>query len=430
MGKQTLMYFLYTFFLTLLYPLLRIIFFLIPKYNRILLHRSLLLKKALEKNPKGKEVVWMHSASVGELDQSKAILQIFRKNEPNLFIIQTVYSQSVSEKNLDDPLIDVSFYLPFDLPIFYKPIFQHFKPKKLLIVAWDTWPNLLKTSKKYGVKNYLVCASLSASSSRKNFFMRGLTRESFQYLDGIYPTHSFSEKEFESFVSPKSDFTVLGDSRFDSVLLKLESKKPKESFITYIEKTKDFWEENPPIVFGSTYTFCEELILSYLQSEVVTESIWIFPHKWEKKRGEFLLGEIKKNYSCKKYSEVTTNFETPQCIIFDEMGILAFAYKYSQIAYVGGGFHHRIHNTIEPAAFGLPIFTGPKILNAPEALVMQSIGGLRVVSSNESFIEVLKSWTKNKEEAKKLGHSNRNFVVENRGASEKIYKRVFLNAKS
>ncbi len=97
---------------------------------------------------------------------------------------------------------------------------------------------------------------------------------------------------------------------------------------------------------------------------------------------------------------------------------------------MGGGFHNRIHNTIEPAAFGLPVLTGPKIENAPEALVMQSLGGLIKIQSQEEFVSKLLTIEANRKEFKRIGQINRNFVVENSGASEKIYNRVFLNDKT
>ena len=110
------------------------------------------------------------------------------------------------------------------------------------------------------------------------------------------------------------------------------------------------------------------------------------------------------------------------------MGILAFAYKYALFAYIGGGFHHRIHNTIEPAAFGLPILCGPKIFSSPEAIVMHKLGGVFIAQNNEEYnnhlIELLSSMDKTRQ----IGEKNRKFVLDNMGASLRIYLKVFSDA--
>ncbi len=224
------MYFIYTIFVYIIYFIVSILLYFLPKFKAIQKQRREILKNALLQNTKGKDVIWLHSASVGELDQSKALIAVIKRKNPEIFILQSVFSASVTEKQLIDPLIDAYFYLPFDIPSLYKPILKKFKPKKLIILAWDTWPNLLKTCSLFGVKNYLVCAALSPNSSRKNLFLKKLTKESFSYLNGLYPTHPLSEEQFRELVSLPTDFKVLGDSRFDSVLIKLKTKKPKDSF--------------------------------------------------------------------------------------------------------------------------------------------------------------------------------------------------------
>lgn len=424
------MYFIYTIFVYIIYYIVSILLYFLPKFKAIQKQRMEILKNALLQNTKGKDVIWLHSASVGELDQSKALIAVIKRKNPEIFILQSVFSASVTEKQLIDPLIDAYFYLPFDIPRLYKPILKKFKPKKLIILAWDTWPNLLKTCSLFGVKNYLVCAALSPNSSRKNLFLKKLTKESFGYLNGLYPTHPLSEEQFRELVSLPTDFKVLGDSRFDSVLIKLKTKKPKDSFLKYIQKTESYWKKHSPYIFGSTYSICESYILNWISQLEAKQSLWIFPHKWEEERGNQLVKSLGKFIETYRFSEIASSGKTPNCIVFDELGILAFAYKYGRLAYVGGGFHNRIHNTIEPAAFGLPVLTGPKIENAPEALVMQSLGGLIKIQRQEEFVSKLLTIETNQKEFKRIGQINRNFVVENSGASEKIYNRVFLNDKT
>ena len=47
--------------------------------------------------------------------------------------------------------------------------------------------------------------------------------------------------------------------------------------------------------------------------------------------------------------------------------MLSSLYQYGDIAYIGGGFGAGIHNTLEAAAFGLPVIFGPNYLKFKEA---------------------------------------------------------------
>lgn len=388
------------------------------------------LTQSYSKTAEGKFVVWLHAASVGELDQAKALAETIRKKNKNVFIIQSVFSSSVKESAFSDPLADVYFYLPLDRANAYDQIFSHFQPKILFVMAWDTWPNLLKKAYQMGTKSYLCCASLSSQSSRKNPLIRSLTKTSFQYLTGIYPSHELMAKEFEGLVSKNTDFCVLGDTRFESVLNKLATKSPNPVFTNFISEQKDFLSKNKPIILGSTYEICEEHFTAYLKVHSDEAFYWIFPHKWEETRMKDFISNLERYGSVGVFSNRNPNDPLPKFLLFDLMGILAFAYQYGSIAYVGGAWLHRVHNTIEPAALGLPVITGPKINNAPEAIVMQELGGLFKTETESEFINKIHLLTKDKTLREKMGKGNRNFVVENRGASDKIYNRVFSHAQN
>lgn len=420
-----MVYFFYNTLILKIWVLLKFLSLFSKKIRTEIQKRNLSFQNLFLHSPNGKTVIWFHSASVGELDQAKALAETVRRHRPNLFIIQSVFSSSVKEGAFSDPLADVYFFLPFDLPFAYDKIFRFFKPKYLFIMAWDTWPNLLKNASRFKTKSYLCCASLSSQSSRKNPLVRILTKSSFRYLSGIYPSHSLMAKEFVGLVSEGTEFEVLGDTRFESVWNKLETKFPHPLFSEFVTKQNEFLKNHKPVILGSTYPICESYFLKYLESNQDDAFYWIFPHKWETDRMLDLKTKLETFGSVSIFSEFKNQNPHPKFLLFDVLGILAFAYKFGSIAYVGGAFHNRIHNTIEPAALGLPIITGPRIQNAPEAIVMQELGGLIKTETAANFVTNFQKLVQNKELREKMGSTNRNFVVENRGASEKIYNRVF-----
>ncbi|MDZ4725791.1 MAG: glycosyltransferase N-terminal domain-containing protein [Leptospira sp.] len=430
------MYFFYNLLLFILFPLFYFLYLIIPKLKRIVTKRKLDKKRILALHfEKGKKkVIWLHSASVGELDQARALAKVIKEKSTDNFIIQSYYSDSVTEKHLSDQNFDLTFILPFDFPFAYSEILKKYKPDICVILAWDTWPNLIRNWKKFGAKVYLACATLSANSGRIKGFAKKFTSKIFSYFDGIYVSHEILLPLFQDLVGKSKVLSALGDTRFDTVLNRINSGTPPISFSTFESRYSTDLKSAKIMLLGSTYPICESYFLQFLESKesetYLETQFWIFPHKWDTLRAESLITKLSKFGSVKTYSQILTdkNQTFPRFILFDEMGILAFAYKYALFAYIGGGFHHRIHNTIEPAAFGLPILCGPKIFSSPEAIVMHKLGGVFIAQNNEEYnnhlIELLSSMDKTRQ----IGEKNRKFVLDNMGASLRIYLKVFSDA--
>jgi 3-deoxy-D-manno-octulosonic-acid transferase len=64
-------------------------------------------------------------------------------------------------------------------------------------------------------------------------------------------------------------------------------------------------------------------------------------------------------------------------------------YRYGTIAYIGGGFGGGIHNTLEPAAFGLPVLFGPKYQKFEEAKQLIAAGGAFCVQDARTCQDIL-----------------------------------------
>ncbi|RHX77751.1 3-deoxy-D-manno-octulosonic acid transferase [Leptospira yasudae] len=394
---------------------------LFPSARLFFAKRSADKKRILSKNLdlSGKHTIWLHAASVGELDQCRALALEFRKKDASTYLIQSVFSESVRDSQLEAFPADETFRLPIDTPFGYDWIFSRFQPKVLVLMAWDTWPNLILSAKRFGAKVVLGSAVIGA---RKQGLTGRLTKAVFRHLDGIYPSHESFYEAFRALVPKNVPVKVWGDTRFDSVLKKIEDNKKE------FKKPKNY-PYSKIILFASTYEPCEELIVSLY--ELLREknpgllnefAFWIFPHKTSPDRIvsiEHRLQDAKMEYQ----TWTSTPYETmtAQTIVFDVLGVLAFAYQAAEFAYVGGALHNRVHNVLEPATFGLPLMTGPKISNSPEAMILQKTGGLFIVSNPEDIFQVLNLAESDLETIRKR---NRDFVQSGRGAAERLFAEI------
>ena len=119
-----------------------------------------------------------------------------------------------------------------------------------------------------------------------------------------------------------------------------------------------------------------------------------------------------------RYTQLETEplREDTRVLILDTIGLLSRAYRYGQIAYIGGGFGWGIHNILEPAAFGLPVLFGPRYQSFEEAVQLVEAGAACVVDGTESLAACFAAW----QEPERLAQAKRElqlYLRRHRGAA-------------
>jgi 3-deoxy-D-manno-octulosonic-acid transferase len=92
----------------------------------------------------------------------------------------------------------------------------------------------------------------------------------------------------------------------------------------------------------------------------------------------------------------------------------------ANVAVLGGGFGAGIHNVLEPAAYGVPIWVGPNCSRFLEAQLLRSQGGLEVVNSEASLTLAIEEVLANPAELRRRGLQAQSFVKANAGAADCI----------
>ena len=105
-----------------------------------------------------------------------------------------------------------------------------------------------------------------------------------------------------------------------------------------------------------------------------------------------------------------------QVLVIDNIGLLSSIYQYGDIAYIGGGFGVGIHNTLEAAAFGIPVIFGPNYQKFQEAKDLIRIGAAKSIANQYELIDAFKTLLSNPESGKIAS----NYVDEQKGSTDKI----------
>lgn len=364
--------------------------------------------KILEKNCNANDkIFWFHCASLGEYEQGLPIFKILKDKYKTHKIVLTFFSPSGYEIRKNTEIADVVVYLPLDTKANAKRFLNIINPELTIFVKYDIWPNFLNELKSRKLRAILISAAFRKNQSFFKFHGKYL-REALFAFEHIFTQNETSKKLLESINYKK--ITVSGDTRFDRVSSQLD----QNNTLDFIEKFK---QDNICIVGGSTWPEGENLFINYINSNTSKNTKFIIaPHNIKNDQIHFLKNKL--NAKTILFSEKeNANLQEAQVFIIDTIGLLSKIYSYADIAYVGGALSNSgLHNTLEPAVFGIPIIIGNIHKKFPEAKAMIDNGGMFSISNQKEFDTILNNVIENKDIREQAGENNLQFIKINKGA--------------
>jgi 3-deoxy-D-manno-octulosonic-acid transferase len=107
-------------------------------------------------------------------------------------------------------------------------------------------------------------------------------------------------------------------------------------------------------------------------------------------------------------------------LIIDNIGMLSSLYQYGEFAYIGGAFGKGLHNILEAATYGMPVFFGPNYKKFNEALELVKMGSAFPVKDQSEFMEFFRKLWDDENFRLSLAAKNKLFIEKNTGATDKI----------
>lgn len=364
----------------------------------------IILENILNKNDK---TLWFHCASLGEYEQGLPVFKELKSHYQNHKIILSFFSPSGYEIRKNSPLADVVVYLPIDTKKNAKRFIALIKPELTVFVKYDIWPNYLNRLKKINGRAILISAAFRETQPYFKFYGKVLRQALFTF-EHIFTQNEASKKLLSSINYNQA--SVAGDTRFDRVYSQLKL----DNTLDFIETFKD---KKPCLVAGSTWPECEEVLANYINNNKTKDIKFIIaPHNIKPSQ----IKDFQKNLDVESvlFSEKENKpLKNAKVFIIDTIGFLSKIYNYADIAYVGGAIGNTgLHNTLEPAVFGVPIIIGNNYFKFPEAKAMINNGGMFSISNQIEFDTILTQFFNNSDFRQKCGSKNLEYINENRGA--------------
>ncbi len=371
---------------------------------------------------KSRPVVWFHVSSVGEFLQARPVMDILSKKiGPSLQIALTFYSPSGFEyyENSDrmgkTPSIRFVDYLPFDTLSNARFCLGCLNPDLVVYVKYDLWPNLVAESSKRNIRQLLLSGTLVDRKRHMSGITGNFYKNLYSMISVIASVSDMDSGLFKQYLHPGVRVVTTGDIRFDQVCIRIDNATvsiPEE----ILSCEKRF------IIAGSSWPKDEALIIKgfrKLLGRFDDTGLIIAPHEPEPVRIEEIEQSLEKEgLSSVRLSllESSRGIDT-DVIIADGLGYLAELYKAGTIAYVGGSWTTGVHNVMEPAVCGLPVFFGPKIGNAWEAERLIELGAAEIVRNADEFAARAGRLLADQDLLERTGRSASSFIRNHTGAS-------------
>ena len=359
-------------------------------------------------------VVWVHTASLGEFEQGRPVIEKIRARYPDYKILLTFFSPSGYEIRKNYQGADYIFYLPADTARNARKFLDVAHPEVAIFVKYEFWLNLLAELRKRQIKTYII----SSIFRRNSIFFRwygAMWRKALRSFNTIFVQNEESKKLLAGIGI--ENVVIAGDSRFDRVAeIARQAKK--------IELIDRFRGGGRLFVAGSTWGPDEEILIKLINENPTVKFI-IAPHEMEEERMARIEAEVKGG--ALRYTRCTplTSFASKQVMILDTMGMLSSVYGYASWSYIGGGFGVGIHNTLEAATFGLPIAFGPNYHKFKEARDLVTLGAAASVIDYKQLSRWFAPLCDNEIFLRKVSRLSREYTQQNQGATDIFLKEIF-----
>ena len=356
-------------------------------------------------------VVWFHASSLGEFEQGRPLMEAVRRTHPEYQILLSFFSPSGYTVRQDYAGADVVVYLPSDRSSSVRRFLDLARPSKAIFIKYDFWPTMLYELQERGIPTYLISAIFRPDQlffrPWGKWYLRLLTLFERLYVQDE-DSHQLLQRHGITAVS------VAGDTRFDRVIEIASAARaiPEAAAL-----------EGKVLVAGSTWPEDEAILLPYFNRLGSEYKLIIAPHEIHEEHLQAIEAQLTRPYM--RYSQLQAGATGDyDCLIIDCFGLLSSIYRYGRYAWVGGGFGKSVHNTLEAAVYGIPVFFGPEVHKHREVreLIQRGLGF--VLHSEEDFAALLQRFD-DEAACREVAQQLERFFAEQRGATEQLLSELF-----
>lgn len=417
-------------------PILTVVYGVLVLLNPKVREKFLSVRRsldALHPHDSTLRTIWFHAASMGEFEQAKPVIEQLRHRKDTRVIV-SFSSPSGYTTQRTYAFADAVIYLPFDQLRRMRRLVQRIRPDVFVCIRYDLWWNLLWTLGHAGVPVILLNATYTRSGILASWPLRIFYHHLLSMCTLVVTANSRETARFQE-ARIQAEIQTGSDTRYDRICRAVDTPEKKEHWFTEFASNNSLvltlgsaWESDVAGIGVSDEWLANnpDVILIIAPHEVHESSL----QRWEELFPNCLrltelrsLSKRSPEGSREHTSEAVSHAVHTHCILVDTMGELLSLYRYSNLAFIGGGFGAGVHSVAEAAAYGIPVACGPNTRNSPDVHLLEPHTGCRILFNSEHFNTWIHSM-RNSQERDALGALNAQAIRVAGGSAQMAANRI------
>jgi 3-deoxy-D-manno-octulosonic-acid transferase len=371
-----------------------------------------------------RQTVWMHAVSVGEVNLCTQLIRALEPRLPNVkIVVSTTTTTGMGELERKLPSHISRIYYPVDYRAFVSKALSIIRPRAIVLVEAEIWPNFIWGARKRAVPLFLVNARLSDRSFPRYRRLGFLFRPLFRAFAGVGAQNEADAAKLRALGCRPEAIRVVGSMKFDAA--KLDERRVLD--VPGILRQLGVPAGARVLLGGSTHSGEEALLARVflrLRARFPDLFLVLVPRHFERSR------EVGRELDALEVKFIYRNEITPatrsgtgeiQCLLVNTTGELRHFYEHATVIFIGKSITAKGgQNPIEPAALGKPMVFGPNMQNFADVArnFLARTAAIQVageVELEQALCELLGDEGRRAE----LGRNALTVVEENRGALER-----------
>jgi 3-deoxy-D-manno-octulosonic-acid transferase len=384
--------------------------------------------------------IWVHAVSVGEVQAAAVLIDALAMRLPGVGITLSCATPTArlrARALLPDVVVS---YAPYDLPGSVRRCLARLRPRLLIVLETELWPNLLHQTQCSGVPVLFASARVSERSAGRYQRVPGLLRAALAAGVWVGAQTEVDAQRFVALGVPPARVSVVGNIKFDRAL---PPGLPERG----AQLRAHYGAGRPVWVAGSTHAGEEPIVLAAHRQLLGQQprALLILAPRHPQRFAAAAASISAQGFRYLRRSADAAGDDAPrgdalpgdaprgnasdgdyQVLLLDTLGELADFYAAADVAFVGGSLVPiGGHNLLEPAALGLPVLSGPAQFNAPQiAEALGAQGALTLVHDADELAAALARLLSDREARAVQGAAGRAVIEANRGALARLLRLV------
>lgn len=356
--------------------------------------------------------VWVQAVSVGEVAVARLLLAELRRRHPEIPIVLSATTATGLSLATGQQQADTVVPFPLDLPGPVRRVLDAARPRLVVLVETELWPEMLAACGERGVPVAIINARVSDRSFRGYRMLRPLLASLLQPVTMALAQEQQDAARLAAIGLPADRIQVLGNLKFDV--------GPPRTAPQVVAEVRRLAAGRSVVVAGSTKEGEEIQVLRAIRRQLARERIFLLlAPRHPERAGAVLELAAANGFSAERRTLLAAASPGCEVLVLDTVGELAALYELAQVAFVGGSLVPTGgQNPIEAARFAVPVLTGPHFRNFTAVYRrFFEVGGARMVRNESELAGALAEWLSNPDAARRTGEAGRRLLEANAGAA-------------